>query len=392
MDPFNSRYILNEKRWLWIDYDKGISIILVGFGHCFLTLNGHGLPLDKYPFINYFNTFMYGFRMPLFFIVSGLLVGRSLVKKSYSGYLSDRVNNILYPLFIWGSIQVTIQLLAAKYTNNVTTPWYYLYLITDPRQNGPFWYLNALFFIGSIYALLKSKLKLPAFAQILIGLALFSVNAWIKVYGHDFGFLNDICEYYFFFALGDLVSDIMLGEGNIQRFTSWKIFVPLVVLFLIIQYHFTKANLQPTKYGIQFTEYNQPFWFMVEALVGCAASLSFSFLLQKYKAFTFFRIVGYHSLFIYCMQIVTMSFVRILCMNFLHIYYVPVLVLLVWSSGIILPIFFYNFCLKCGLWWLYTFKKPKKQVEYMKNASIFWFNRDPKRLISEEKDALTKTN
>jgi fucose 4-O-acetylase-like acetyltransferase len=392
MDPFNSRYILNEKRWLWIDYDKGISIILVGFGHCFLTLNGHGLPLDKYPFINYINTFMYGFRMPLFFIVSGLLVGRSLLKKGYGGYVSDRTNNILYPLFIWGSVQVTMQLLAARYTNNTTTPWAYLDLIIDPRQDGPFWYLNALFFIGSIYALIKSKLKLAPIVQVLFGLGLYSVNAWIKVTDHNFGFLNDICEYYFFFALGDLISDIMLGEGNIQRFTSWKIFIPLSIVFIAIQYYFTQNNLLPTKYGIQYTEYKQPFWFMIEALIGCAASLSFSFLLQRYKAFTFIRIVGYHSLFVYCMQIITMSAARIICMNFLHINYVPVLLLIVWTSGIVLPIFFYNFCLKYGPWWLYTYRKPKKQVEYMKTASIFWFNRSKKEILKEEKEALINTN
>jgi fucose 4-O-acetylase-like acetyltransferase len=396
MDPFNSRYILNEKRWLWIDYDKGISIILVGFGHCFATLNDHALPLDKYPFINYFNTFMYGFRMPLFFIVSGLLVGRSLLKKGWGGYVSDRTNNILYPLFIWGSIQVTVRLLSSRYTDNGATPWNYLQLLTDPRQDGPFWYLNALFFIGSIYALIKAKLKLPAWVQVVFGLGLYSVNAWIKMTDHNFGFLNDICEYYFFFALGDLVSDIMLGEGNIQRFTSWKIFVPLAILFIGVQYYFTKDNLlsiqQGLKYGMQYTEYKQPFWFMVEALIGCATSLSFSFLLQKYKVFTFIRIVGYHSLFVYCMQIITMSAARIFCLKVLHLYYVPALVLIVWTAGIILPIFFYNFCLKYGLWWLYTYKKPKKQVEYMKNASIFWFNRNKKDILKEENEALMNTN
>ncbi len=393
MDPFNSQYILKEKRWLWIDYDKGISIILVGFGHCYMTLNGHGLALSHYPFINYINTFLYGFRMPLFFIVSGLLVGKSLNKKGYNGYLSDRINNILYPLFIWGTIQITIQLLFSRYTNNGTTPLNYLYLLTDPRQNGHFWYLNALFFIGGIYALLKSKLKLGPVAQIIIGFALYSVSAWIKLTGHNWGLLNDICEYYFFFALGDLVSKIMLAEGNIERFSSWKIFLPLIVAFGFVQYYFTRDNLQVTPVGVQYTEYHHPFLFLFEALLGCITSVSFSFLLQKYRLFTFFRIVGYHSLFIYCMQIIVMSLARIVCMNLLHLYYVPALVLIVWTSGIVLPIFFYNFCLKYNLWWLYTYKKPVKQVEYMKASNIFWFDRNNKKLLEKkEEEALLNTN
>src|ERR1700739_798243 len=126
MDLFNSRYILNEKRWLWIDYDKGISIILVGFGHCCFILGEHGVSLTDHPIINYVNTFFYGFRMPLFFIVSGLLVGRSLNKKGFEGYVSDRANNILYPLFVWGGIQITLELLVNSVTHNTITAWNYL--------------------------------------------------------------------------------------------------------------------------------------------------------------------------------------------------------------------------------------------------------------------------
>src|ERR1700749_798542 len=110
MDPFNSQFILKEKRWLWIDYDKGISIMLVGYGHCMATLSGHVPDLSNYWFFNYFGVFFYGFRMPLFFIISGLLVGRSLDKKGLNGYIGDRTNNILYPLLIWGFIEVTLQL------------------------------------------------------------------------------------------------------------------------------------------------------------------------------------------------------------------------------------------------------------------------------------------
>src|SRR6202000_2891257 len=117
MDPFNSRFILKEKRWLWIDYDKGISIMLVGYGHCMDALSGHAMDLQSYHGFTYFGAFFYGFRMPLFFIISGLLVGRSLNKKGLGNYIGDRTNNILYPLMIWGAIQVTLQLIAARFTN-----------------------------------------------------------------------------------------------------------------------------------------------------------------------------------------------------------------------------------------------------------------------------------
>jgi len=381
MDPFNSRFILKEKRWLWIDYDKGISIILVGYGHCYAILQQHGLALDNYPFFNYIGVFLYGFRMPLFFIVSGLLIGKSLTKKGLSAYIGDRTNNILYPLCIWGFIQITLQLITARFTHNDVEPLNYLNLIINPRRTGHFWYLNALFCIGVIYALLKTKLKLRPVWQVILGLVFYCISSYLHVYNIGAGFLTDIFEYYFFFALGDLISNMMLDEKNIRRFSSWKIFFPLLALFLTIQYIFTQINLKPTLDGINYVENKLPFFYLLEALVGCTISVNFSFLLQKYRALTFLRIVGFHSLFVYCMQIITMTIVRTICMSILHINYVPALILIVWPSGIILPIFFYNFCLKYNLWWLYTFKKPEKQVEYLRTANIFSFRKSKQPVV-----------
>jgi len=376
MDPFNSQFILKEKRWLWIDYDKGISIMLVGYGHCLDSLNGHA-DLSGYPIFNYLGTFLYGFRMPLFFIISGLLVGKSLNKKGLSGYISDRTNNILFPLLVWGFIEISMQILAATYTsftsNDTIGPSRYLMLLLDPRQTGHFWYLNALFFIGVIYAFVKSVLKLKPVFHVLLGFVFFCISAYLHVNNINAWLLTDVLEYYFFFSLGDLISHIMLDENNIKRFSSWKIFFPMLAVFLTTQYFATKINQQASQWGNDLLENEMPFFYLFQALVGCTISINFSFLLQKYKVFTWIRIVGYHSLFVYCMQIIVMTLARIFFQSFLHITFIPALIVLIWASGIVLPIFFYNFCLKYNLWWLYTYKKPAKQVEYLQKTKIFSF-------------------
>lgn len=376
MDPFNSKFILKEKRWLWIDYDKGISIMLVGYGHCLEALSGH-VDLSAYPFFNYIGTFLYGFRMPLFFIISGLLIGKSLNKKGLDGYVSDRTNNILFPLLIWGFIEITMQIIAATYTNfthnSSVGPSTYFMLLLEPRQTGHFWYLNALFCIGAIYAFIKSTFKLKPGLQVLLGFALFCAAAYIHVHDIKAGFLTDVLGYYFFFALGDLLSNVVLDEQTIRRFSSWKIFFPILAVFLVTQYFTTKINSQPSQFSNDFVENRMPFLYLFQALVGCTISINFSFLLQKYKLFTWIRIVGFHSLFVYCMQVIVMTLARIFFQSFLHITYTPALLLLVWSSGIVLPIFFYNFCLRYNLWWLYTYRKPAKQVEYLRNTNIFSF-------------------
>jgi len=347
--------------------------MLVGYSHCLSALEGHATDMNAYPLFSYFGTFFYGFRMPLFFIISGLLVGRSLRKKGLNKYVGDRTNNILFPLLVWGFIEITFQIISARLTPFSThedvSPMKYLKLITSPRETGHFWYLNALFCIGVIYAILKAIFKLKPYIQVILGLILFAQSAYLNMNDIYAGFLTDVFEYYIFFALGDLISNVMLDERNIQRLSTWKLFFPLLIAFVIIQYFFTQINLKPSVYGNRFVEQKMPFFFLYEALVGCATSVSFSFLLQKHKLFTWIRIVGYHSLFIYCMQIIVMALARIFFQNFLNISYTPALIILVWVSGIILPIFFYNFCLRFNLWWLFTYKKPVKQVKHIQREN-----------------------
>ncbi|MES2703007.1 MAG: acyltransferase [Bacteroidota bacterium] len=375
MDPFNSKFILSEQRMQWIDYDKGISIILVGFGHCLFTLQSHMIDLSAYPVLTYLATFLYGFRMPLFFIVSGLLVGRSLQSKGLNRYIGDRANNILYPLLIWGIIEITMQIVSAKLSpfsaNGHVSPTKYVQLLTDPRETGHFWYLNALFCIGVIYAFVRQVLKLGHIAQLSVGLALFCVSSNIHLHDLKAGLFTDVFQFYIFFAIGDFLSDVLLNEQVRQRLSRWVVFIPLGIAFLVMQYFFAQINLRPSAEGINFVEHKMPFFYLIEALVGCAFSMSVSFMLQKYGKATWLRVIGYHSLFIYCMQMIVMDLTRIAFNRVLHISYPPALVLAVWAGGIILPIFIYNFCLKYRLWWLYTYKRPKRQVEYLRTANIF---------------------
>lgn len=362
MDIFNTQTIFKKKRWIWIDSDKGISILLVGFGHCLAVLQNHGLALNSYPVINYISVFLYGFRMPLFFIISGIFISSGIKRKGVSGYISNRADSILYPLIVWGFIEISFQLLTSRYTNNGITAMNYVNLFIDARKTGHFWYLNTLFFIGVIYAFSKARLHIKPLLQIGLGLIFYCFSAYIHINNLNAGFVTDICEYYIFFALGDFISNIVLKEENVNRFSSFKIFFPLLLVFLVMQYNFAELNLHGGSEGINYVEHKMPFFFLIEALVGCTISINFSFLLQKYNAFKFLRVIGFHSLFIYCMQIIVMTIARVVLVNILKFTYVPVLIIVIWQSGIFIPMLFYQFCMRHNIWWLFTFRKPHEPV------------------------------
>lgn len=363
MNLFNSKYILSNKRFGWIDYDRGISIILVTYRHCFESMEKAGLNVQGYPILEYINVFFFGFRMPLFFIASGIFISGSMRKRGLDAYAKNRVQSILYPMLVWGVIQISLQIIFSSQTNSDTTPISYLYLIIYPRATGQFWYLNALFFVGIIYSVLKAKVKFDVKHQLILGLVLYSFCAYINGYTTlNIGFANDIFKYYLFFAIGDAISAFMLGEEAAPVFASWKVLIPLLAAFGIIQYFFTKINM--AEGNNYFVENHMPVFFLAVALVGCAVSISASFALKKYQALPSLRVIGYNSVHIYCMQIIAMSVTRLILMK-TNITYVPLLAILILAGGLIIPMITYNICLRLNMWWLFSLKKPVEEIDFI---------------------------
>ena len=90
MDLFYKPSVLSESRYAWIDYAKGICIILVTFRHVQEGLHPAGA-LYPYPALKFADVFFFSFRMPLFFIVSGIFLGGTLRKKSVADYIGGTI-------------------------------------------------------------------------------------------------------------------------------------------------------------------------------------------------------------------------------------------------------------------------------------------------------------
>ena len=370
MNLFNSKFILSNKRHGWIDYDRGISIILVTYRHCFESMEKAGLDLKSHPWLEYINVFFFGFRMPLFFIASGMFFSGSIRNKGWNGYTKNRIQSILYPMLLWGILQISLQIIFSGYTNskgdvNLNS---YLNLIINPRATGQFWYLNALFFVGIIYATLSIFLKISSYHQLIIGLLLYAFCGYMHANEVQSGFLDDICKYYLFFSIGDNISKFMLSDKANQIFTSSKVILPLLIAFVTIQYFFTKTNMK--EQDNYYIENHQPIFFLIVALVGCALSIAVSFSLKKSEKLSFLRIVGYNSVHIYCMQIIVMAVARIAYMKYLHLSNPSLMAIMILTTGLIVPIFFYNICLRLNAWWFFTLKKPKEEINFIKESSI----------------------
>jgi len=330
--------------------------------------------------------------MPLFFIVSGIFLGGSLLRKGAGNYIGNRVQTLLYPLLLWGSIHITLQLIFADYVNatNYRQPTDYLSLILQPRRVEQFWYLNALFFVGVLYVIIKEYLKFNHWHQIVLGLMMYAVAGYLHINNIEVGFLIDVLFFYFFFAIGDLVADIFLNEKNYKILSSAKTLLILLPAFALLQVYFTDLNL---KNGDDyFVQYKMPALFAITALIGGAFVLNVSFILQRLNIFRFLRVIGYHSLYIYVMHLMITAATRIVLVRVFGVENIPLIMIISVTVGIVIPIIFFNIMEQMGAWWLFSLKKKGTKKVERRNVQPYYHGTGiltPKESVSSNKDEKT---
>ncbi|MFM9909914.1 MAG: acyltransferase family protein [Chitinophagaceae bacterium] len=356
---FNSRKILSRSRHPWIDYARGISIILVCFRHIFGGVMTEEKVVSNYPVLEYINIFFFSFRMPLFFIVSGIFFKLSLGKKGTGNFIKNRAQTILYPLIVWGAIHITIQLIFPSYVNANRQPYDYFKLLYQPRSVEQFWYLNALFFVSILYTLVNVYARLNSVRQLGLGILLYAIAGYLHMNSIELGFITDVFFFYFFYAVGDIASDFMLNPENYKKIASFKTLLFIIPFFIVIQHYFTVLNI--TNKNDYYVQNYQPALFALAALVGGSFVICVSFLLQKLDKLRFLRVIGYHSLYIYVTNLMVTAATRVIMVRFFHINDVGLLLLAGTITGIVIPIVFYNIAVRMGAWWLYTLKKPSRE-------------------------------
>lgn len=303
--------------------------------------------------------------MPLFFIISGVFVGASLKKKGLYHFIEDRFRFIFYPFLVWGCIQITMQLAFKGYVNANREPIDYLNLLWNPREIEQFWYLNALFFVGVFYALIKVKLKFTGLQQLALGFLLYFVAYFTTINEIPVGLFGDVFFFYMFFAIGDNIATIIIEPEKRKKLLGHAPLLILLPCFLVMQYFFSKVNLKAG--DDYYVQRFMPVLFAVVAITGCAFIINFSYLLQRLNAFKFLRVIGYHSLFIYIMHLMVIAAFRILYLNVLGFRNVYFFIIIGILAGIFIPMVIYNLAERVGLGWLFELKKKSEKTSGKQN-------------------------
>ncbi len=345
-------------RQTWIDYARGIAIILVLYRHVFEGIKNSGISIAEYLPIEHANILFFSFRMPLFFIISGFFVAGSLAKRGLKLFVNTKASLILYPYFLWGILQITIQLVLKDYVNANRTVYSFLDLLYLPRVVDQFWYLYALFNVSVLYVLSIVFLKFKAVYNVGVGIFFFFLSVLAYQHSVNLGFVADILHYYLFFATGDLLSGFVKNKDNLKYFQSWKLLLLAAIPFAISQYYYLSNNLPYASMNYEFVEYYQPVIFIFIALTGGAFVILLSFFLQKIKAISWLHVLGRHSLYIYVAHVMVFAAIRIFMTRVLGIYNVPILLVTGIIFGLVVPVFMYKLSVKLSMKWLFELEPP----------------------------------
>ncbi len=184
-----------KQRDLWVDYAKGVGILLVVYGHVARGVSNAGIALNDYLY-HLTDSMIYSFHMPLFFFLSGLYFQSSVERHGRWSLITDKLRTIVYPYVVWSLLQGSTEVLLSRYTTAKTGWADVLAMGWQPRAQ--FWFLYVLFLLFVLLTLLYRKHT--RWLPVMLSLA---TAGWIAQQFIQIPFpLDFIASYAFYFLAG----------------------------------------------------------------------------------------------------------------------------------------------------------------------------------------------
>lgn len=269
----------------WVDIAKGVGIILVVIGHTLRGLNSSGIISTNSTL--YTDSWIYSFHMPLFFILAGLFITKSV---NWGSFIRSKLSTVIYPYFFWSVLFGIIHSVLSKHANSpfhILDIWKIIY---DPI--GHFWFLYVLF-ICQLMFFLTNKISINLFfisAVVYWFLPAFPMDLPI-------GVIYQFHHSLIFFAIG-----VLLGTHR-NQFESLPIYLHLLFSFV---------GFALVTFGLSSLPE------LILAISGSIAVMSLSVVASKTYKSRYVRTLGEFSLEIYVAHIFFSAGLRIILSKIMH--------------------------------------------------------------------------
>lgn len=338
---------LNSNRLSWLDYSKGLAILLVVYRHVLGGYYEAGIEIPH--FLKVIQQSAYNFRMPLFFILAGIFIVKSFEKRRFKNFILYKANTILYPYIIWGGFQLGLQIFFSNFSNNSREYSDFLYLIYLPREIDQFWFLYTLFNVSILFIFIYNFLNVKnKYAHLLFGL-IFHFLSGLSIL-KSISLLADTLHFYIYFAIGFACSSFLINRKYYKYYSSFWLLLLLLPVFIGSQWYWIH---HPSLLS------QDPFLFAGIAIIGSAFTINLAFILSRYKILIPLRVIGIHSLYIYIMHVIIQGGSRVILFKILGINNLSILLLITILLSVLIPIVFYNTFKHTRLDYLFTISKAK---------------------------------
>ncbi len=283
---------VDGKRIDWVDYAKGFCIVMVVMMHSTLGVEAAA---GREGFMHGWVAFAKPFRMPDFFLISGLFLARS-IDRDWRTYLDRKVIHFAYFYGLWITIQFAFKAPAFAAERGLAgVAWLYLESFVEPFGTLWFIYLLPIFFVAVKAA---RQWRVPPAALWLLGAAL------------------EIAP----IATGWTVIDEFAGRF-VYFYTGY---IGATVIFSFAER--VRANMAAATAGLAAWSFVNGFfvfsgaaeWPVVSlalGLLGAAAVVALSALLARVEIGRFLRYCGEKSLYIYLSFFLPMAATRVVLLK-----------------------------------------------------------------------------
>ncbi len=310
----------DEARIPWVDTAKGVCIILVVMMHATL---GVGEAMGGTGFMHEVVAFAKPFRMPDFFLVSGLFLAR-VIDRDWRAYGDKRIVHFLYFYFLWLLIQSGLKYGQVSGGSPVGFLEHLAFSLVEPYSSLWFIYLLAVFSVVT-----KALRGVPPLLLLALGAAL-----EIAPIHTGWFLLNEFCDRWVYFLGGYLLAP------HIFRFAAAAAARPAATLAGLALWALVNGAAAFAPSGVEGHETvaSLPFASLALGVLGAAAIIAVSALVAGTRADGPLAYCGRHSIAIYLAFFLPMAATRAVLIKTGIVTDVGVVSFLVTAAAVGLPL------------------------------------------------------
>jgi uncharacterized membrane protein YcfT len=300
----------HSQRIDWVDYAKGICIVMVVMMHSVLGVEAAA---GQTGFMHLLVAFAKPFRMPDFFLISGLFLS-VVIDRDWRTYLDRKVVHFAYFYVLW----VTIQFGFKAPSFAAETSWGHVGLMYLESFIEPFGTLWFIYLLPVFFVVTKATRKMPS-------LAIWGVAALLETAHIATGWtvIDEFCARFVYFYSGYLFAEYVFALSDRARAR------PALALAGLALWALINGSLVASGFS------ESPLVSLMLGLCGACAIVTLGTLLARAHWLNFLRFCGEHSIVIYLAFFLPMAATRTLLLRAGLIHDIGAISLIVTIVGVV---------------------------------------------------------